>query len=232
MMNEFRRILENKSPDPAKLAEYGFVSTARGYEYRTSLLDGEFFLHVEISASGIRTEVTDALTGEPYTLYLVAEANGAFVTAVREAVGAVLEEIVSRCYKIVRGGLVGEVKDYLFRTYGDEAEYLWERTPDCAVWRRKDNRKWYGALLFVSARKLGLEEDGELPVLDFRMEPEKLNASVDGKRYFRGYHMNKKSWATVCLDGSLPAEEIFALLDESYLLAADKKKARKGEKTC
>lgn len=31
--------------------------------------------------------------------------------------------------------------------------------------------------------------------------------------------MNKKHWITVCLDGSVPPDEIYRLLDESYRLA-------------
>jgi predicted DNA-binding protein (MmcQ/YjbR family) len=31
-----------------------------------------------------------------------------------------------------------------------------------------------------------------------------------------GYHMNKKHWNTVFLDGSIPDDEVFAMIDESY----------------
>ncbi len=31
-----------------------------------------------------------------------------------------------------------------------------------------------------------------------------------------GYHMNKKHWNTVTLDGSIPAKEIYAMIDQSY----------------
>src|SRR6218665_930250 len=31
-----------------------------------------------------------------------------------------------------------------------------------------------------------------------------------------GYHMNKKHWNTVVVDGTLPARELKALIDESY----------------
>jgi predicted DNA-binding protein (MmcQ/YjbR family) len=33
-----------------------------------------------------------------------------------------------------------------------------------------------------------------------------------------GYHMNKKHWNTVVLDGSVPEDEIRAMVDESYAL--------------
>lgn len=51
------------------------------------------------------------------------------------------------------------------------------------------------------------------------MSPEKLEQTVDNKKYFRGYHMNKKNWITVCLDGSVSVNEIEKLIDESYEIA-------------
>ncbi|WP_141501933.1 MmcQ/YjbR family DNA-binding protein [Paenibacillus luteus] len=31
-----------------------------------------------------------------------------------------------------------------------------------------------------------------------------------------GYHMNKKHWNTIMLDGSLPVDDIFSMIDHSY----------------
>ena len=33
-----------------------------------------------------------------------------------------------------------------------------------------------------------------------------------------GYHMNKRHWNTIILDGSIPDEEILSMIDESYAL--------------
>lgn len=40
-----------------------------------------------------------------------------------------------------------ELIDYVRQTYGDELEFLWKKFDDNAVWRRKDTKKWYAALL-------------------------------------------------------------------------------------
>lgn len=40
-----------------------------------------------------------------------------------------------------------ELIEYVCSTYGDELEFLWQKFPDNAIWRRKDTGKWYGALL-------------------------------------------------------------------------------------
>lgn len=45
-----------------------------------------------------------------------------------------------------------------------------------------------------------------------------------------GYHMNKRHWNTVMLDGSLPASEIQRMIDNSYALVVKglKKAVRQG----
>jgi predicted DNA-binding protein (MmcQ/YjbR family) len=35
-----------------------------------------------------------------------------------------------------------------------------------------------------------------------------------------GYHMNKKHWNTVLLDGTVPAREVYAMIDHSFELVA------------
>ena len=45
-----------------------------------------------------------------------------------------------------------------------------------------------------------------------------------------GYHMNKKHWNTVSLDGSIPADEIAAMIDQSYDLVVKGLKKTDREK--
>lgn len=43
-----------------------------------------------------------------------------------------------------------------------------------------------------------------------------------------GYHLNKQHWNSVALDGSIPDDEVRAMIDESYALVA--RKLTKAEK--
>lgn len=104
---------------------------------------------------------------------------------------------------------------YIRDTYGDALEYLWQKFPDNAVVRRKDNRKWYAVLLTVSRRRLGFDSDERVEIIDLRMPPEEIEKQVDGVRLLPGYHMNKKHWVTVCLDGSVSFAEICRKIDEA-----------------
>lgn len=112
-----------------------------------------------------------------------------------------------------------KVISYVHQTYGDELEFLWPKFPNNAIWRRKDSGKWYAALLVVSKKKLGIDSDDIVEIIDLRMDPEMLTFLVDNKKYYPGYHMNKRHWCTIILDGSVPLEEIYTRIDESFVLA-------------
>ena len=72
--------------------------------------------------------------------------------------------------------------------------------------------------LRISARKIGLDSDDIIEITNFKMKPDDVERLVDGERYFPAYHMNKKHWVTVCLDGRLPLDEILEKINDSYSL--------------
>ena len=109
--------------------------------------------------------------------------------------------------------------NYASEQYGDEPEYLWMDSPEYAVLRRRDTQKWYALLMNIPCKRLGLDGDEMVEVVDLRFDVDELPLKVDGKRYFYGYHMNKRHWITIMLDGSVPLEEILTDVDKSYDLA-------------
>lgn len=219
-----QQIFSDRRADPEKLRAYGFRETDGAYLYEQPLLSGAFTLRVRVCADGADACLIDAATDEPYTLFLVEDAQGSFIGEVRAAYCDALSAVAEACFAktVFQSGYSESVIEYARNTYGDELEFLWEKFPKNAILRRKDNRKWYAALLTISESKLGAFPDEEIEVLDLRAAPEAIPDMVDGKRVFAGYHMNKKHWITLPLDGTLPAEEICAMLDTSYALAKGK----------
>ena len=53
-------------------------------------------------------------------------------------------------------------------------------------------------------------------ILNLKEDPEEIRYLVDGRLFFPAYHMNKRRWYTLVLDGSLSNEEIFERLDASW----------------
>lgn len=114
-----------------------------------------------------------------------------------------------------------EVFAYARRVYRTEPEYLWQRYPDYAVLRRPDDRKWYALIGGVPRDKLGLEGSERVDVVNVKTGDEMLSDFLAGQKgYAPAYHMHKKNWVSVLLDGSVPFAEITALLDQSYQAAA------------
>lgn len=115
-----------------------------------------------------------------------------------------------------------ELIKYVANQYGRELEFLWQKFPDNAVWRRGDNDKWFGALLTVKKSKIEAGDDTPVEILDIRCTPDMLDFVVDGKKIFPGWHMNKRHWITIILDGRMSINQIESLLDNSYEIALKK----------
>ena len=213
---------KNKTANTNKLINYGFREVDGKYVYQTAIIDGQFRLTVTVDESNeISTELYDLSADDVYTLHLVEGAVGAFVGRVRTEYEQVLHDVEKNCFEtdVFRQDFTREIINYAKSKYGDEVEYLWENYPDAAIIRRKDNKKWYVLLMTVLPKRLGLSGDEPIEIVDLRFDVDELPAKIDGQRYFAGYHMNKKHWITILLDGSVPLAEILACVDKSYALA-------------
>lgn len=217
-------IFKYRKVNEAKLLEFGFKQEAEKYVYQRILSESGFLLKIQVVNGQVTADVIDLSINEPYTLYLVENAAGSFVGSVRSQYKETLTEIAEKCCDIAvfKSEQTKELIAYVQKEYGDELEFLWKKFPGNAVWRRKDNKKWYAAILSVSRRKLGLETDELVEIIDLRLGEGNIEALVDNKLYFPGWHMNKKSWYTIILDGSVPIEEIYGRIGISYRKAGEK----------
>lgn len=220
----FEEKLYHKKLNPQKLKDYGFTKNGAAYECRTSILDGSFNLFVAISKDGaVDTRLEEQSSGEEYVLYKT-DAVGSFVGKIRCAIGDEIEDIVQKCFDtaVFKSPQTEKVIEYVRKKYNDELEFLWDKLPDAAVFRRKDTGKWYGVLMPISAKRLGLDYDSRVEVMDLHIDPNKMVDLLKNSNYLPGYHMNKKHWFSVILDGSINNDELFHHIDESYTLAKKK----------
>ena len=219
-VGEIPKLLANK------LEPFGFIRDGDAYFYADELLAGSFKLHVKVSNKGlVSTLLMDTESDEPYVLHLVENAQGAFVGEVRAAYQAVLDRIGEACgeHGSFHGGYVEELLRYVQETYGDEIEYPW-KDMDAAVIRSHLTRKWYAVFMKVHPSKIGLGGSQPIRIMDLHGTAEQVPSLVDGKRYFSGWHMNRKYWYTICLDGSVPMDELQRRIDASFALSQPKKR--------
>ncbi len=121
-----------------------------------------------------------------------------------------------------------DIAKYIKDKYKASPEYLWKRYPDYAVFRHEDNRKWFAIIIDVDADKLGLPCTERIDIIDVKIDDLMLrDILLQQEGFLPAYHMNKDSWITILLDGTVKADEICNMIDASFLDTASKKKKDK-----
>ena len=108
-----------------------------------------------------------------------------------------------------------EIYEYVKKQYGTVPEYLWKESPESAVLLHK-NGKWYAVLMQVEKSRLGLEGDTKVDILDVKCDADMVGLLTQTYGFLPGYHMNKKYWITMLLDGTVSEAKILDFLDMSY----------------
>ena len=118
--------------------------------------------------------------------------------------------------------------DYIKKKYRISPEYPWRRDNTSAVFRHADNKKWFALVMTVQGNRLGLADNCWTDVINLKIDDlfyRDLVLRDDG--ILPAYHMNKMHWISVLLDGTVPDDKVFELVDISFMATAS---ARNKEK--
>ena len=129
--------------------------------------------------------------------------------------------------KTQTGAFRKDIFEYTLQANGHEPEYLWNKSPNFAIFRCPQNKKWYAAIMDITQDKIGLAGTNKIDVLNVKCEKELLELLLMQNGFFPAYHMNRDNWITVLLDGSIDKTTIFSLLDMSLELVMPKIKKNK-----
>ena len=220
-MKILNKLLTNKTIDYNKLIEYGFTLKNKKYIYEKILSNKHFKVIVEITKEIQIAKVYDLDVDDEYVLVDVPNASGDFVGKIREEYNSIITDIINKCtnMNVFKSVQTQEIISYIKDKYNDDLEFLWEKYPDAAIWRNKNNNKWYGLLMRISQNKLGINSDELIEIIDLRYPKETINEILSCKGVYPGYHMNKKSWITITLDNTVDNKEIFTLIKQSYAIS-------------
>ena len=112
--------------------------------------------------------------------------------------------------------------------FGVEPDYPFAGDFVSAVFRRKDNLKWFAIVMSVGARKLKIGAYGELDIVNLKCTDEDRVALAQTEGVLPAYHMNKKRWLSVILDEHEDFDEkLSELVQRSFDLTASQKKKSK-----
>lgn len=224
---------KGKQVNIEKLLDFGFVQAGQTYSYTEKLLADDFQAQIEVSSDGLVTgRVIDLDLQEEYVAFRIDHQLGNFTGQVREAYGAILEKIASACFEEApfNWAQANRLATYVSQAYGDLPDYPFKRIPEAGVYRFPSNQKWYALVMTIKRQQLeGSKERfnaqellDDVEIVNLKVDPKDLPDLLTLPGVFLSYHMNKKSWLTVLLDGSLADDLLFKLVDKSRAAIAPK----------
>ena len=205
-----------------KAKEYGFIENQGVWAYSSTILQGDFLMKITVEDGDLTFQVFDQETGELYPQVHMESMRGTFVGTVREACLEVLYSIRKACFE-VQEFLCPQTKRIMAlvqEKYGNQLEYLWEKSPDTAVLRHEDNQKWYAILMRIPWDRLDKGRGGLVEAVNFKHDQVADLLSQNG--IYPAFHMNKRYWISLPLDDTLTDEKVLELFDRSWFLTSKK----------
>ncbi|KGJ53257.1 hypothetical protein CIAN88_09975 [[Clostridium] innocuum] len=200
-----------------KLLQYGCSKEGVTYRCIRKLKAPDFYAVITYEGQELHAEVYDAQLREPYTPFHVPGANGSFVSSIREEVEELLEDMVQQC--IDGNPYRTRILDYVAERYQSYPQFPWKSAPEHGTLKTAKG-KWYGVIMHIPYRSLGIDVDGMTDVCNLKNCPEFIQELIDYKCFYPAYHMNKTYWFTILLEQKLSWKQLQKLIDESYRLVS------------
>ena len=202
-----------------KLISYGFNKKANIYKYTKNILDDTFMIEVEIN---LKEEVTgkvyDLSFNEEYINYRIENQVGEFSSEILKEFKDILIDIRNKCsvseYFLTKQA--NRISNYIKIKYGTEPEFMWEKSPNYAVFRNKNNKKWYGIIMNLNKHKLDNKTNSEIEIINVKLTKLEIEVLLNKSGFYKAWHMNKDNWITIILDETLTDDEIINYIDKSY----------------
>ena len=205
-----------------KAHAYGFVESGKVWTYSCQILQGDFFMTVSITPDNVSFQVFDQETGDLYPQVHMESMRGSFVGSVREACLEILHQIRKACFDM-QDVICPQTKRIMAQVqekYGNQLEYLWEKSPDTAVLRHEDNQKWYAVLMRIPWDKLDKGREGIVEAVNLKNN--QVADLLSQKGIYPAFHMNKRYWLSLTLDDTLSDEMVLKLMERSWNLTVKK----------
>lgn len=217
------RIFKKSKPNYDKLEKYGFKKEKNKYTYKIRFMDNQFEAQITI-IDKIEGKIIDLDTKEEYTNIRL-ENIGTFASKVKTHYEEILKDIEKNCFEKQYFMLPqsNRITNYIIGKYNTKPEFLWEKLDGSAVFRNKENNKWFGIIMDINKNKLD-KENKIIEIINVKLDNKTIEKLIKEKGFYNAYNMNKKSWITIVLDDTLKDEEIIKYIDESYNIIKKKVK--------
>lgn len=201
-----------------KAINYGFYLVGDSYQLKKGLKNADFYLEVIIENEMLNVCVKELPDETVYLPFSIETSEGKLVSEIRCEVDQIITDIMDYCFVTIdfRNQLFEFIKEY----FDVLPQTPWDKHPDYFTFKTKTNNKWFAIIMSVPYKKIGVEQLGDVNILNIKINPNSLSTLIDNQHYFPAYHMNKKHWVSIVLDRTLELERIKELIKISYSLVA------------
>ena len=110
-----------------------------------------------------------------------------------------------------------KVIKYIKDKYDINPSYLFADSPNTCVFKHLE-AKWFGIIMDIPYNRIGIDSKDIVYVLNVKVPKEDVPILHQKTGILPAYHMNKKYWISILLDGSIAIKSIEELIDISFAL--------------
>lgn len=222
-----KEIFQNCKSQPKKLYAAGFKKTSYGFYGIKKFPTLPFVAELTITAKGnVQGRVIDGDTKEEYLPFLTQNQTGSYVAEVQKEYYMLLEELKNTCFTALPVELpqAERLQKHLLETYGESPDFPFKKYPSFAVFRNRDNKKWYALMMPIPLCQFLPKEKSQvlIDVLNVKVPKERIKDLQPLPSIYPAYHMNKSTWISIWLDRDIPDDTLFDLVGNSRQLTAGK----------
>ncbi len=217
------------------LEHHGFSQEGGAFILHTRLPKAGFDLAISITPSGgVEGHAFDPDTGDEYLPLHAREPQGAFASQVQDEYRGILQGIAASCFRPRRfmSDQANRLEGLIREAFGDVPDNPFSDLDAGAF--RTPGGKWYALVMAVPRSRIMKESAGEgamVEIANLKADPGEIPSLVSRDGIIPAYHMNKRYWISVLLDGTLDDRSLMELVSRSRDLVMGKgmpKKAREG----
>ena len=228
-MDISRDILSKKRIIWDRLEKAGFTER----EYSERFMGGDLTCVITAHPDGkVTAEAVDSGSGEEYLPMNIEAYTGSYVGQAREEYRAILERVSSECFTDMP--FMSDQANRICRRIHDELkedpDYPFSGgSKDAAVFRHERTGKWFAIVMNVKKSVLDKGSSDEMTdVMNVKIDPDSREELLKEPGLYICYHMNKKMWISIALDGSCPDDRVMELVKDSFELTEGGSAARRG----
>jgi len=198
-----------------KLIEYGFKKNDNAFTLTKYIINNTFRVGIEIIDNKLSGRIWDLCLNEEYINYKIDILNGEFVNKVREEYTEILIDIKNKC-TIAKPFIFPQSNRIAIKIkelYGDDPVFPWDKFSGYGLF--KNGKKWYALIANVNKSKIDKGNE-EVEIINLKVGNEEREKLILREGFYNAYHMNKKYWISIILDGKVDDEEIIKYIKLSH----------------